>query len=217
MYKIGLSTFCNAGIIDRQLFEAYRNAGIEAMEISAPSDAYENINYEQLEKLSLQTGIELWSYHLPFGPFDKIDISNRETYKYTIEYFGELIKKSSQIGIKRFIIHPSGEPIDDGERSERLQCAREGLETLAETARKNNAIIAVEDLPRTCLGKNSDEIAELIGDNDNLKVCFDTNHLLGEDPVEFIHKLGKKIITTHISDYDFVNERHWLPGEGKLN
>lgn len=216
MYKIGLSTHCNQGIINRQLFEAYSKAGIDAMEISMSSDDYDDINYKQLEKLSSQTGIELWSYHLPFAPFEKIDISNRATYKYTVEYFGELIKKASQIGIKRFIIHPSGEPIENEERRERMKCAKEGLEILAETAKKDDAVIAVENLPRSCLGKNSDEIAELIGDNDNLKVCFDTNHLLSEDPVEFIKKIGKKIITTHISDYDFVNERHWLPGEGKL-
>ena len=29
--------------------------------------------------------------------------------------------------------------------------------------------------------------------------------------------MGDKIITTHISDYDFVDEKHWLPGEGKIN
>ena len=28
---------------------------------------------------------------------------------------------------------------------------------------------------------------------------------------------GNKIVTTHVSDYDFVNERHWLPGEGKID
>jgi sugar phosphate isomerase/epimerase len=77
--------------------------------------------------------------------------------------------------------------------------------------------VAVEDLPRTCLGRNSDEILELIGAHDALRVCFDTNHLLGENPVDFICKLKGKIITTHVSDYDFINERHWLPGEGDLD
>ena len=32
-----------------------------------------------------------------------------------------------------------------------------------------------------------------------------------------MEKLADKIVTVHISDYDFINERHWLPGEGKLN
>ena len=28
---------------------------------------------------------------------------------------------------------------------------------------------------------------------------------------------GDKIVTVHVSDYDFINERHWLPGEGKAD
>jgi sugar phosphate isomerase/epimerase len=48
-------------------------------------------------------------------------------------------------------------------------------------------------------------------------VCFDTNHLLGEKIEEFIKNVGNKIATVHISDYDFKNERHWLPGEGDIN
>jgi len=48
-------------------------------------------------------------------------------------------------------------------------------------------------------------------------VCFDTNHLLSQPIKEFIEDIGDKIITTHVSDYDFKNERHWLPGEGKTN
>ena len=29
--------------------------------------------------------------------------------------------------------------------------------------------------------------------------------------------MANKIVTLHVSDYDFINERHWLPGEGKID
>lgn len=51
----------------------------------------------------------------------------------------------------------------------------------------------------------------------NLLVCFDTNHLFEQTASEFINDLNKKIETVHISDYDFMYERHWLPGVGKVN
>jgi sugar phosphate isomerase/epimerase len=89
--------------------------------------------------------------------------------------------------------------------------------TPIEIARRYGAVIAVEDLPRTCLGNTAAEIAELISVHPDLRVCFDTNHLLTEDAADFVRALGDKIITTHVSDYDFLNERHWLPGEGKLD
>jgi sugar phosphate isomerase/epimerase len=53
--------------------------------------------------------------------------------------------------------------------------------------------------------------------NDKLRVCFDTNHLLGEDIISFIKRMGDKIVTIHVSDYDYIDERHWLPGEGLID
>ena len=44
---------------------------------------------------------------------------------------------------------------------------------------------------------------------------FDTNHSLREDNAHFIRALGNKIVTLHVSDYDFTDERHLLPLEGK--
>jgi sugar phosphate isomerase/epimerase len=53
--------------------------------------------------------------------------------------------------------------------------------------------------------------------HEELRVCFDTNHLLGESIHDFIMAVGSKIITTHVSDYDAINERHWLSGEGIID
>lgn len=216
MYEIGLSTCGHE--INEEFFKMYQKSGITAMEISPKDDEYSEINYKEIKRLSEKYQIKLWSFHLPFWPFTDIDISNKSISQKSIAYFEELIKRASDIGIGRFVVHPSGEPIEDGgERAERMKCAKESLAELAEIAKKNGAVIAVEDLPRSCLGRNSDEIAELISVHDDLMVCFDTNHLLNENPADFVQKLGNRIITTHISDCDFINERHWLPGEGKLD
>ena len=215
MYKIGLST-C-AKVLCEDFFRQYNESGIAMMEISLAPEDYKELDYKKIEKWAKEYDVKLWSYHLPFSPFTEIDISNKDISKSTILYFEEMIKRGSDIGIDKFIIHPSGEPIDDDDRNERMMCSKESLSILSEIAKSNNSIICVENLPRTCLGKNSDEILELISVDENLRVCFDTNHLLCEDPVDFIHKIGKKIVTTHVSDYDFINERHWLPGEGKTD
>ncbi|MDO4744777.1 MAG: sugar phosphate isomerase/epimerase family protein, partial [Clostridia bacterium] len=206
-------------ILNEELFASYAASGITAMEISMADHLYPSINYDELAHLSQKYGVELWSYHLPFSPFEKIDISSLDDKKreYSIKYFYELIEKASAIGIDKFVVHPSAEPIDDVERGARMECAKNSLAKLADIAEEHGAVIAVEDLPRTCLGKNSEEIEELLSADERLRVCFDTNHLLAEDFEHFIKKVGSKIITTHVSDYDYADERHWLPGEGKLD
>lgn len=216
MYEIGLST--NGKELTEELFEAYQNAGIKHMELSLTFNYEEEaVDYSFVRDMSKKYGINLWSKHLPFGPIDEIDISNPKIAKQTFNYFSELIKRISDIGVNKFVVHPSGEPIEDAERSERLECAKHNLAELAGLAKRCGSVVAVEDLPRTCLGNTSSEIKELISLNDDLMVCFDTNHLLIEDNVDFIKNIGDRIITTHISDYDFINERHWLPGEGKID
>lgn len=217
MYKIGLST--NGGkLICDELFENYSRSGISAMEVSVGAMYnYEKLDYKELLRLSKQYNVGLWALHLPFLPFEDIDISKPELADKSVTFLCNIISKASDIGINKFIIHASGEPIPDEDRATRMKRAKESLAILAEFAAKHGGVIAVEDLPRTCLGRNSDEISELISVDDRLRVCFDTNHLLSEDPIEFIHKLGDKIITMHVADYDFINERHWLPGEGKLD
>lgn len=213
--EIGLSTCSKT--INEKLFIDYKNNGISHMEISAASDEYKNLDFSLIKHLSVKHGIILWSLHLPFSPFSEIDISKRLLYKKTLKYYSELIKKASEIGINRFVVHPSGEPILERYRNNRINCAKESLNELAEIAAAYGSLILCENLPRTCLGRDSDEILELISVNDKLKIVFDTNHLFNEDYLEFIQKTGKKIESVHISDYDFLNERHWLPGEGKIN
>lgn len=213
MFKVGLSTSGNKLGVEG-IFEQYKNAGIEYMEVSTDP---ETLDYDETKRLAEEYGITLWSFHLPFMPFDKIDISNPNLCDYTVEYFKTLIKKATDMGPKVIVIHPSGEPIEENDRKERLACAKESLRKLQDYANTLGATIAVEDLPRTCLGRNSSDILDLISAHPDLRVCFDTNHLLAEPITDFIKAVGNKIITTHVSDYDFINERHWIPGEGKID
>ena len=184
-----------------------------------PAQAYRDVDYKNLQALSRRYGVDLWSYHLPFMPFEELDPSALdETVRcHTVAYFTELMQKGADIGIDKFVIHASGEPLADVERAARLQCAMQSLDTLAEVAHAHGAVLAVEDLPRSCLGNTGAEIETLLSANDKLRVCLDTNHLLSEDVGGCIRRLADKIVTVHISDYDFINERHWLPGEGKLD
>ena len=195
------------------------NGEIKAIEISFKSPDLENFNPDFALKNSAKTGLDLWSFHLPFEPFETINISilDNEIRKNAIIQQSELIKKAAAAGCKCVVIHPSGEPIKDEFREECIKVSQEGLVILSAVAKECGTTLCVEDLPRTCLGRNSEEINRLISVDDNLRVCFDTNHLLGEKIEDFIFNVGGKIATMHISDYDFKNERHWLPGEGDID
>lgn len=217
MYTIGLSS-CGKQL-NEQLFKNYNDAGIMAMEISADYEVLDTLDANYVKKLAREYDVDLWSYHLPFWTFELFDITvlNTEQRKQNVNRYVKYINQAAKMGITKFILHPSGEPIEDNERKDRIYASKESIYYLQQVAVSNGGVIAVEDLPRSCIGNNSQEILDLISVDKNIGVCFDTNHLLGEDIVEFIRKVGSRIITTHVSDYDFINERHWLPGEGKID
>ncbi len=54
----------------------------------------------------------------------------------------------------------------------------------------------------------------LIQGVDGIGLCLDTNHLLQEKNEDFVRKLGSRAVTLHVSDYDGIDERHWIPGRG---
>lgn len=215
MFPIGLSSCATDDIF--ALIAQCAQAGVCCMELSMHTDELAELDFAALRDCAKQHGVRLWSMHIPFSPFDVLDPSDPEKQETTLAYFTDCITKGADIGIDKFVIHPSAEPIEEEDRPRRMACAKESFAYLADFAAQKGGVIAVENLPRTCLGRDSKDILDLLSAHPALRVCYDTNHLLSEPAADFLAAVGDKIITTHVSDYDFLNERHWLPGEGKVN
>lgn len=216
-FMLGMSG-CGRALNDEE-FESYAKNNIGAMEISHGGEALDRLDWKDVQRKAEKYGVELWSLHLPFLPFSTLDPAslNKEKREYTVKYQSEYIKKAGEIGIKTFVVHPSAEPYLEEEREEILKCSSESMSKLADVAVQFGGSIAVENLPRTCMGRGSYDMLKILSYDDRLRACFDTNHLFTEKVSDFVKKLGNKIITTHISDFDYKNERHWLPGEGKVD
>jgi len=163
-------------------------------------------------------GLKVWSVHMPYSR--KIDISLADSAKRAdvVNYMADMMKVAGVFQPQRIVLHPSSEPIAPDERAERLSCSRESIGLLAPVAQEIGAILCVENLPRTCLGKNGQEMMYLIEGYEGVGICFDVNHLLYQSHEDFLKAIGKNTIkTVHISDYDFADERHLLPGVGKID
>lgn len=215
MLKIGISTCGNKSLSVENL-ELIKASGIDFIEISRYG--YEDFNFSKVKENCDAAGIKIWSFHLPFMPFETIDPSSldEKIRENTFKLLSDIIMRATKIGIDKFVLHPSAEPIADENRELHLENSIAFASRLADFVDTLGAVIAIEDLPRSCIGNCSSELERYLSANDKLRVCFDTNHLLNESISDFIKKIGQKIVTVHISDYDYVNERHWLPGEGDI-
>lgn len=223
--KIGTS-ICFTNSLAEEKLAPLAAAGLDCIEycgsyISAMRTYDFPANAEKHLETVRKCGLEPWSFHLPFSR--KLDITNmdKELRAITITTNRNLIAAAARAGAKVIVLHPSSEPITDEERPERLRLSREAIIELSGVAKENGIRLAVENLPRTCLTRTSDEMIALVKDT-GAGMIFDTNHNLIEDNVDYINNAadaGIEILSVHISDYyrdenGVLDERHTLPGTG---
>ena len=212
-YPVGLST-CGKDPT-QSFFAVCREAGITCVEISSTVETSPLLDFPTVLAWAREQGVTVASLHLPFSREMDISLPDSAARERVLRYQSSLMEKAAAAGIRTFVIHPSSEPISDEERPARMEKSKESLAYLTELAVSLGVTLAVEDLPRSCLGNCTEDMLELLSAHPALRSCLDTNHLLGEDTSAYVRRVGNRIVTTHVSDFDFINERHWLPGEGK--
>jgi len=171
-----------------------------------------------LKQLIDSAGLKVWSVHMPYSR--KIDISLIDSARRSdvVSYMADMMRVAGIFQPENLVLHPSSEPIAPDERADRLAKSHESIGLLAKVAKEIGAILCVENLPRTCLGQNGEEMMTLLEGYDEVGICFDINHLLYQSHEDFLKTVGRNTIkTVHISDYDFADERHLLPGVGKID
>ena len=161
-----------------------------------------------------EAGVNVSSAHLPFGwPWEPSD-PDRAAREDALRRFRGLLDWIGAQGIPLAVLHGSFEPIPPRDRQDRLQTATASIAALGAYAKARGVALAIENLPRTCLGNTSAEALALA--EGAAGICFDVNHLLLESHADFLAAAGPRVITSHLSDYDFADERHWFPGAGRI-
>jgi len=203
---------------DKEALTEFKKAGIEIIELSGVHGVIHDDTAMADIKTNLEAvGVAVNSIHYPYGP--SFDISNldEDTRLGAIREIEYYLGRLKDLGGKYLVVHPSFEPVKDNERAARLEMCRKSVLELDELMKKYpGMIIAMEDLPRTCLGNTANELNMLIEGTSpaRIGICLDTNHMLQESLVDFTAKTVKRIVTVHIADFDEVDERHWYPGQG---
>ena len=165
-----------------------------------------------------KSGLKVWSVHMPYSTTLDVSVIDDVKRAKNLQYMKDMMRVAGIFKPMRIVLHPSSEPINPDEREQRLRNSHESIGELAPIAKEIGAILCVENLPRTCLGRSGEEMMKLIEGYDEVGLCFDTNHLLYQSHAEFLQTVDKgKIKTVHLSDYDFADERHLLPGKGLID
>lgn len=222
-YTLGTSLGINSSQTKAQM-QRIKDAGIEWVEVTCNSfqrnipEAEWETRAENIRKIIADLGLKVWSCHLPFSRTLDISVLDDAQRAKNVELQKRMIRLCGEkYHPKRLVLHPSSEPISDGDRAKRLENARASIGELLPVAKEIGAVLCIENLPRTCLGRVTSEMRYLIEPYPEVMVCFDVNHLLIETHEKYFAVLGDRIGNVHISDYDRIDERHALPGDGVID
>ena len=216
---LGVSTSVFGGAFTLAHIDALDAAGVGVVEVVGPVDACRFDRPEIRRELRARlrdAHVRVRSVHLPYGGALDLSLENETARRHAVAGTAEYLRAAAALGASLAVIHPSAEPISDEARPARLDAARRSLADLAPRAAALGVPLAVECLPRTCLGNTAVELASLLEavDPDAIGACIDVNHLNLREPdlTDAVTVLGSRLLTLHCSENDGVDERHWLPG-----
>lgn len=241
--KYSLSTTLNGSDCFLDRLDELKKDGITHMEIFI-SEKYEEqapLFADAVKKIK-DAGLEVWSIHLPYGDSVSPAAMTEAKRQENIIKIKKFIGLTESAGAKTYVIHASFEPIADADRQIMLDSTIKSLAELNTYTAEKGISLALENLPRTCIANSIEEVKIITNAIPDLKLCFDTNHFTTphpnyilrplqrvsssmrnkanpavETPGEYAKQFADKIITVHVSDYDQVDECHWMPGQGLID
>ena len=203
--------------------KANKEAGLDYIEVTMNNVINKNPEGVTERAVALmadieEAGLKVWSVHMPYSRTLDISVIDDVKRAENLQFMKDMMRVAGVFKPQYVVLHPSSEPITPDEREQRLNNSHASIGELAPVAKEIGAILCVENLPRTCLGQNGEEMMRLIEGYDDVGLCFDTNHLLYQSHADYFNAVAKgKIKTVHLSDYDFADERHLIPGKGLID
>ena len=205
---------------------AIRKSKIRNFEISFGTWLDDEANAPQAQKLFKQLIDEgamiSASVHLPFYGKDIWDPSylDEDVRKQVVARFIRRIRENAALMAPMVTIHASNEPPLE-EHPQRIGQVCKSIEELLPFAQEMGFVINVEFLPRTCVGNCAEELQQIVShfDASQVGICLDVNHIMNryKQLPAMIDLLAPRIRSFHISDYDGIDETHWMPGQGIHN
>lgn len=218
LFSVALNRLCPS--LDLGELELIGRSGIERLELYVRmlDDDPQGRKKAALGQMGRSGGPRVGSLHAGGGDLSALEDG---PWRLAIEETLQGIELAGEFGVGLIVLHASGEPVNPEQRPRRLEQARRSLREIAPAARRHGVKLAIETLPRTCLGNTLAEIDQVLADlpEDVFGVCIDTNHLMGNYHLlcsSIVH-LKDRLLEIHASDYDGVDERHALPGTGVVD
>jgi sugar phosphate isomerase/epimerase len=225
MLHYGVSMGSFGGRVTPELADALRGSALNRLELLLAA-----IELDEREggpsrllllELIAEQAVSVESLHLPFGEEWDVSAADEVERRQVVAGLLEMLERSLDFKARLVVLHAGAEPIQTAERPERLAQACRSIAELLPFLERRHLCLAVEYLPRTCLGNSEGELLDIVGrfDPERVGICLDLNHAMDRhaELPRMVAALADRLFSLHVSDYDGVDEKHWFPGQGIID
>ena len=156
----GLSTALSGADCYLGRLDELKKDGISHLELCLREDyGGQAALYEGALAAIQAAGLTVFSVHLPFGMSVSPACTKQAQRQKNVEKLKRFISLTKGCGAEIFVIHASFEPVEDAAREAMLDSAAQSLRELVDYMEPQGLTLALENLPRTCIGNSAREIA----------------------------------------------------------
>lgn len=160
------------------------------------------------------------SMHAPFGPAFDISSLDGDVRRAAVAACRKAAELLRSLGGEVLTIHGGTTVRDACELPLRRAQSVRSLREIGESCAPLGVRVALEAIVGQVVGSTGREVGAMLDEvaMENVGACIDVNHIFPPgDLIPTVHLLGRRVFTLHISDYDGVEEKHWLPGRGVID
>lgn len=211
-YKLGVFSWFGYRLHIAQRAGLIKQAGFSVTSIWWGEEEKGNTgSLDDLPGIIRQADIAIDNIHVPFADCNDLWSQSRATRQNIIHQHLTWLDDCVRHQIPKMVMHVSQGP--DPPRPN-----KSGVESVArilQAAEDKDIIIAVEN---TQWPDYLDLVLSEIN-SPHLGFCYDSSHdfLWSKHPTEILAKYAGRLVTTHLSDNDGVEDRHWPPGQGNIS
>lgn len=174
-------------------------------------ETYPNlIPVEKMPKMVKDNGLLLDNIHCPYEGVNNLWSKNTNLQNTEIEKYLHYVDCCRIHDIPYMVMHAT----DEGFSSSDYNIGLESFKVIAKYAYKNSVKVAVENT------RDVEIIDFLLGElsYENLGLCYDSSHdwITGQSKGALLKRWNSRLFTTHLSDNDFNDDKHWIPTDGMI-
>ncbi len=201
-----------------EMADAILASEIRSVEVWHSWSLYDDHVLRPFERLA-EAGL-IGSMHAPFGAAFDISSPDEVVRRAGVGACRRAAGLLRRLGGEVLTIHGGTATEDPSEIPLRTdQCVR-SLTELADYCADLGVRVALEAIVGQVVGSTGGEVEAILDRvaRPNAGACIDVNHIFPPDQlIPTVRSLGSRIFTLHISDYDGVQEKHWLPMRGTID